>query len=126
MVCFNIDLVIMQIERFLALYWDLLYKNRVTTKMAFASCIISKVFVTLITACMAFLNPEYQKCTNKYRLFNLKAANIYLDAYPKLFAICVHLVVSMYVIYMINEQQKKVHPLVTQIFSRVNRCENST
>ena len=113
--CFNIDIVLMQIDRFLALYWDLLYKDRVTTNMALSACFLSKVFAIMLTTSIGYLDKEYSKCTYqcKYSLFHLKTTNIYLDAYPKLVAISILVAVSMYVIYTIIKLRKKVQPLIT-------------
>ena len=105
----------MQIDRFLALYWDLLYKDRVTTNMALSACFLSKVFAIMLTTSIGYVDKEYSKCTYqcKFSLFHLKTTNIYLDAYPKLVAISILVAVSMYVIYTIIKLRKKVQPLIT-------------
>ena len=105
----------MQMDRFLALYWNLLYKDRVTTNTAFSCCFLSKVFAIMLTTLIGLIDTDYSKCTYqcKYSLFHLKSTNIYLDAYPKLVAIGILVAVSMYVIYTIKKLQKKVQPLIT-------------
>ena len=47
--CINTDLVHMKMDRFLTLYWDLLYKDRVTTNMALSACFLSKVFAIMLS-----------------------------------------------------------------------------
>ena len=110
--CLNTDVFLMQIDRFLAVYWNLKYKSRITTKMALRSCIASKLFAIIVTILVASLDQKYSQCVSTYLMLDLKNSNIYLDAYPKIFVACVLLVVSIYVGITMRELEKKIHPLV--------------
>ena len=93
----NCDIVLMQIDRVLAIYWKLGYKSRVTTKMAIISCISSK-FITMISSSIVFIyDTTYTHCSHPLSLFHLKSSNVYMDAYPKLVVADILLVVPIYV-----------------------------
>ena len=86
---FNIDVIPMQLDRFLAVYWNINYSGRVSKKMALISCLSSKVTATVVTLCVAYLDDSYGKCSADLALTYLKGSNIYLDAYPKLVVGCI-------------------------------------
>jgi hypothetical protein len=79
LICFNTDLLLEQLDRFLAVYWNVKYKGRITTKMAKIGCIISKLFGLILTILVAALDPTYGKCIKEYELLNVKTANIFLQ-----------------------------------------------
>jgi hypothetical protein len=79
LICFNTDLLLEQLDRFLAVYWNVKYKGRITTKMAKIGCIISKLFGLILTIFVAALDPTYGKCIKEYELLNVKTANIFLQ-----------------------------------------------
>ena len=108
----NCDIVLMQIDRVLAIYWNLRYKSRVRTKMAIISCISSK-FITMILSSIVFIYDEtYFHCSHPLTLFHLKSSNVYMDAYPKLVVAGILLVVTIYVKLTMKNLEKKVQPVV--------------
>ena len=111
--CLNTDVFLMQIDRFLAVYWNLKYKSRVTAKMAIRSCLASKVFAIIVTVSVASLDQPYGKCSSRFEMLSLKKTNIYLDAYPKLLVACVLLIVSIYVGVTMTKLENKINPLVS-------------
>ena len=108
----NSDVVLMQIDRFLAIYWNIRYKSRVTTKMAIISCLASKVCTTILTVFVVIYDKSYSQCSVPIFLYHLKSSNIYLDAYPKLVAACILLVVSIYMKNTMKNLKKKIQPVV--------------
>ena len=109
---FNTDLVLMQVDRFLAVYWNMKYSSHVTYKLALRCCIGSKVFATLVTFLVAILDPEYSKCEDEYSYIHLKDWNIYLDAYPKLAVALLLVAVSTYMAITMIRLENKVKPMV--------------
>ena len=59
LICFNTDLLFGQLDRFLAVYWNVKYKGRITTKMAKIGCIVSKLFGLMLTILVAVLDPTH-------------------------------------------------------------------
>ena len=116
LICFNTDLLFGQFDRFLAIYWNVEYKGRITTKMAKIGCIVSKLFGLMLTIMVALLDPTYGKCMEGYELLKgyelVKTANICLDAYPKLFAAFALSFVSIYAALTKVKLDKKVSPVV--------------
>ena len=112
LVSFNIDVILMQIDNFLAVYWNVKYKPRVSTKLAQKCCLAAKLISLVAVCCVALLDPSYGKCSSKIAFLNLRLANIYLDAYPKILIACILLGNSIYVGITIERLKKKVQPLV--------------
>ena len=112
LICFNTEVVLLQMDRFLAVYWNVKYKGRITSKIAKFSCIGSKVFSFILTLLVAILDPTYITFTAGFEELNLKTANIYLDAYPKIFVAIMLSIVSIYVALIKVRLDKKVTPAV--------------
>ena len=112
LICFNTEVVLLQTDRFLAVYWNVKYKGRITAKIAKFCCIGSKVFSFILTFLVAILDPTYRTFTAGYEELNLKTANIYLDGYPKLFVASMLSIVSIYVALIKVRLAKKVTPAV--------------
>ena len=112
-ISFNTDMTLMQIDRFLAVFWNIKYKSRVTTEMALRSCVASKVFAMILTILIAKLDPTYRECSSSYRMWFLKSSTIHFDAYPKLIVACAMVVVSIYEIIILEKLKKKIHPQIT-------------
>ena len=117
--------MLMQIDRALAIYWNIEYKGRVSSKTAMRSCFISKIVAAFITFLVSHLDPEYNKCTELYAMFQLKKSNIYLEAYPLMAVSCILVVNSIYMAITIVRLDKKVHPFVTLPTLTINSAEGS-
>jgi hypothetical protein len=102
----------MQVDRFLAVYWNMKYSSHVTYKLALKCCIGSKVFAAFVTFLVAILDPEYSKCEDEYSFIHLKTWNIYLDAYPKIAVTLILLAVSSYMAITMVRLENKVKPMV--------------
>ena len=110
--CFNSDVVLMQLDRFLAVLWNCEYKSRVTANMAVFSCILSKVVAVIVIVSVALLDSTFIQCSSPMPMYHMKNTNIYLDAYPKLFVASVLISVSVYAGITTIRLDKKVHPQV--------------
>lgn len=88
------------------------YKGKITAKIAKFSCIGSKVFSFILTLLVAILDPTCITFTDGFEELNLKTANIYLDAYPKIFVASMLSIVSIYVALIKVRLAKKVTPTV--------------
>ena len=114
-ISFNLDVACMQIDRFLAIYWDIQYKSRVTTNKAILVCLINKLVSVVITAGMVFINPGYGKCGCSKAsniLLRTTSTNIYLDAYPKLVVFVITFGVSLYMLRITRKLQNSIQPVV--------------
>ena len=71
-ISFNIDVILMQLDRFLAVYWNIKYSGRVSTKMSLISCLSSKLTAIIVTLCVAYIDDSYGKCSADLALIYLK------------------------------------------------------
>ena len=103
----------MQVDRFLAVYWNVEYSSRITYRMALRGCIGSKVLATFVTSMVGLLDPEYSSCSAEYSFIHLKPVNIYLVSYPNLTSALLLLVVLTYMAITMVSLEKKVQPVVS-------------
>ena len=61
-ICFNIDLVLVKVYRFLAVYWNVTNKEKVSNNMAKNGCFASKVSGIILTIWVAVFDQEYDQC----------------------------------------------------------------
>ena len=108
----NIGIVLAQLDRFLAVYWNSEYKQRVTPEMAKYSCGASKIIGLAIIALVAVFDPSYIRCTESYRNFIWTPTNVFLDCYPKLLVAFVLFLVSIYVSVVNVRLDRKVNSVV--------------
>ena len=110
--CFLTDLVIMQINSFLAVYWNAKYNGRVTPFLAYICCVISKLICIFLTILVGYLDPDYTRCTVDYAFMHLKSLNIYFISYPKLFVALILIIVAVYMLITMIILENKVQPTV--------------
>ena len=111
--CFNTDLVMMQVDRFLAVYWNMKYASRITYKLALRFCIGSKVLAAVVTMMVGFLDLQYSTCAEEYAFIHLKLVNIYLVSIPNLGSGVILLVVLTYMALTMVNLENKVQPVVS-------------
>ena len=99
-------------DRFLAVYWNVEYKQRVTTKMAKISCGASMIIGLIIIAFVAVFDPSYIRCTENYRNLKARPINRFLIYFPRLFVALVLSFVSIYVSVVKVRLDNKVNPVV--------------
>ena len=106
---FNLDVILMQIDRTQAVYWNIEYPSRFTPKRALRNCIASKVIAAIVTILVARLDPSYCKCIEPFALFYLKNTNIYLDAYPSMVVSIILFANTIYMAVTMVKLDKKLH-----------------
>ena len=121
---YNIDIMLMQIDRFLAIYWNSAYKSRITATMATRSCIMSKSIAAVVTFLVFCLDQTYNKCSEPFAMFHLKKTNIYVDAYPSVAVAIIFVANSIYMAITIVKLDKKVNhhvslPTLTTVSANV-------
>ena len=52
----------MQTDRFLAIYWNIRYKNRVTTSRAVKPCSLSIIFSAIVAGGITIIDKKYAVC----------------------------------------------------------------
>ena len=102
----------MQIDRFLAIFWNIRYKQRVTTGKAITVCTISAVISVVVVITVTLLDSEYTTCVSEPGLYIgfifTRTTLIFLDGVPKLVAVAVTLAVSIYGVIIEKILEKNV------------------
>jgi hypothetical protein len=106
--CFGI--ISMQLDRFVAIFWDVHYKAHVTNSRAMKLCGLNVMIATTMGIASRFHNKEYAKCTNHPSLINTRKTNIFLNGIPKILAVIVTIAVSIYVVWKTKKLNKSIHP----------------
>ena len=109
---FNIDVVFMQMDRALAVYWNLNYRSRVTSKLAIKSCMASKFIAAILTFLVAGLDRGYNNCSEPFAIFFLKRTNIYFDSFPSMAVSSILVANSIYTAVTIVKLDTKLNPVV--------------
>ena len=78
---FSLSVLCMQADRFLAIFWSIHYKNRVTTDRAGKACFLS-LLLSLIVACgMNVIDKNYTACVSPISVVYTRKTNISLEGY---------------------------------------------
>jgi hypothetical protein len=111
-VTINIDIIIMQIDRFVAVSWSLEYPAFATNGKAVLVCCVSKILPSAISFTVLFLDTEYLKCADIFLLFFTRTTNM-------IFISCLNLsvttfvgIVSSYLGFKMVKIKKTVNPIV--------------
>ena len=108
----NIGIILAQLDRFLAVYWNAEYKQRVTAEKAKYCCGVSNFIGFTIVVLVAIFDPAYTSCTGNRRKTIFTPADVFLDCYPKMFVAIVLGLVSIYVSVVRVRLDRKVNPTV--------------
>ena len=112
---FYLDICWTQIDRFLALYWNIEYKERVTNNKALATITITKV-VNLILALIALImDPTWFECQNdcqSYQCTVYKKNNALYFTFSTILALATVIMVSLYSVKLILKIHSEVSPVV--------------
>ena len=108
---FSFSILCMQTDRFLAIYWNVHYKERVTTSRAVKACSLSLLMCIIVSCGITIIDKSYTKClfSPYLTLLHTRTTNISLEGIPRLLAVAETVVVSLYAIW-IDKQLEKVHP----------------
>ena len=111
-VTINIDIIIMQIDRFVAVFWSLEYPAFATNGKAVLVCCVSKILPSAVSFTVLFLDTEYLKCADIFLLFFTRTTNM-------IFISCLNLsvttfvgIVSSYLGFKMVKIKKTVNPIV--------------
>ena len=106
------DISVSQVDRFLALYWNSEYKERVTTSSAIATTVIVKILVMICTLVIYSVDPDILKCAPDILPIcaYIRKNNFYWVTLPMCSSYLVVLIVTVYVIKIIIKQENIVVP----------------
>ena len=93
-----LDILVLQLDRFVAIKKPLLYRTQVDSSHALAVVLIAKV-LTVVTACLAsVVDPVFLHCPGECaQCIYVSSINVYTVAYPSLFSFFITIFVSIYV-----------------------------
>ena len=106
--CFGI--ISMQLDKVIAIFWDVHYKAWVTTSRAMKMCGLNIVMATIIGILMGFIDREYGKCTNKPSLIYTRTTYIILIGILKIVTVVVVAVASFYFVRKTKQIVNSIHP----------------
>ena len=110
---FYFGIILTQIDRFLALYWNVKYKSRVTKDDALKTVLISKVVLFTITFLVVKLDGKALKCfSSTFFSCRLLKESLMLNNLPMFVTLVVVIAVSFYVLACVLKQKNKVVPTV--------------
>ena len=119
------DIVILQLDRLLAVSKPLYYKSRVHTGISIKTVFFSKLFPVMFTCVGSIIDPVFIHCPVCTRCIYVHSVNVYTVAYPSLAAILLTLVVSIYVSIKANKLNS-IQPIVVLPVKRSGSTENPT
>ena len=111
------DISVSQVDRFLALYWNSEYKERVTTSSAITTTAIVKILVMVCTLLIYSVDPDILKCAPDTLPIcaYIRKNNFYWVTLPMCSSYLVVLIVTVYVIKIIIKQENIVVPANLQV-----------
>ena len=90
------SLICMQTDRFLAIHWNLHYKDYITTNKAIITCMISSLTAVLLSIVVLVAFPDYTDCLNFAVFTFTKLPNIVLVGIPFMLSFLILLGVTIY------------------------------
>ena len=125
--CFSnssLDIIIMQVDRVLAIYKPLWHQSELTTSIAVKTCVFIKI-VSLAHAILAgVLDPESVHCSDCLRCMHTMPAYLYTNSYPKLIALTLTITVSGYVAVKMYRAENKIIPIQSNPVPRQTNSGN--
>ena len=91
-------IISMNMDRFVAIFWDIHYKERVTTSRAIGVCICSMVTAGSLTCLARMMDDQYSTCSSQEIIVNTRITNIVLEGVTKLLVAVITVTVSFYVV----------------------------
>lgn len=106
------DISVAQVDRFLALYWNSEYKERVTTRSAIITTVIVKMMVMVSTLLIYSVDPDILKCAPDTLPIcaYIRKNNFYWVTLPLCSSYLVVFIVTVYVLKIIIKQENMVVP----------------
>ena len=108
---FHNDVILEQVDGFLALYWNVKYKTKVTMRRAAHTIMVSKTMSFLAAYIITKYDPEATRCKNTDSIAcqYLKKNNIFYLTIPMVLTVLIIIMVSGYFI-CVNYRANKVSP----------------
>ena len=103
----SFGIISMQIDRFLAIYLNLSYANRVTTRKSILIVCLSPVIAVAASGAAVVFDRDYSRCIFPLRLVFTRTTNLTLLGSMKLLAIAASIVTSSYAVIIIIRQKSK-------------------
>ena len=106
------DISVAQVDRFLTLYWNSEYKERVTTHSAIITTVIVKMMVMVSTLLIYSVDPDVLKCAPDILPIcaYIRKNNFYWVTLPLCSSYLVVFIVTVYVLKIIIKQENMVVP----------------
>ena len=108
----NIDILIIQVDRFIAVFWSLQYPSFATNGRAILISFVTKIITVALSSCVLFLDTDYNKCSYLFSLYFTRTTNIILISCIQLSVTVVVFMVSSYLGFMMVKIKKSVNPTV--------------
>ena len=95
----HLGIISMHMDRFVAIFWDIHYKEKVTTSMAIAVCILNIVTAASLSCFAKLMDDQYSNCncTSPEIILYTRTTSILQDGLTKFLAA----VVTVVVLYML-------------------------
>ena len=93
-----LGIIAMHTDRFVAIFWDIHYEERVTTTRALTLCVLNLVTAGSLASLAKIIDNEYSACTSPEIIVYTRITNILLEGLTKLLVAAVMVVVSTYVV----------------------------
>ena len=108
----NIDIIIMQVDRFVAVFWSLQYPGFATNGRAILTCFVSKLINIVVSLLVFFLDKDFPKCMKTIPLLITKTSSIVLISCPHLFVTVIVCIVSSYLGFKMVQIKKSENQVV--------------
>ena len=109
-VWFCLSIIIMQVDRFTAIHWDIKYKTYATAKAATCVCIFNFLISLVLVISMVHRYSAFMNCTATPSLIYTRSPMLILGGVMKMISLLVTLLVSFYVLKTKKRLQNQVHP----------------
>ena len=114
-------IISMNMDRFVAIFWDIHYKERVTTSRSIGVCICSMVTAGSLTCLARMMDDHYSTCSSQEIIVNTRITNILLEGVTKLLVAVITVTVSFYVVIKKTLGLNTVVPRFTKPVFTVSR-----
>ena len=109
----NLDIIIMQVDRFAAIFWSLFYPGLATNRRAVLICSMTKVCALVTAVLVLILDRDYLTCIKIIPLQLTRTTNMILISGSQLCSAIVVGIVSSYLGYSMVRINKTVAPAAT-------------
>ena len=93
-----LGIIAMHMDRFVAIFWDIHYRERITMSRAITICIVNMVTAGSLASLARIVDNQYGTCTSPEIIVYTRTTNILLDGITKIIVAAVTVVVSIYVV----------------------------